>query len=85
MGLFIDAFTLFPWSLFGYAVPVWELGFKSEFIHVHIHCYKNYYKCNKAAMTMHIDLSHYFNFTREGWSDLFAPNIYVGKSSGFHK
>ncbi len=38
--LFIDNFTLFPWSLFGLAAQFWVLGLGSTNLHTHTHCYK---------------------------------------------
>jgi hypothetical protein len=42
VGLFIDAFTSFPWVLFGLAAPVWALGLGFSAPHMH----RCYYKVN---------------------------------------
>jgi hypothetical protein len=63
----MDAFIFFPWSLFGLAAL--DLGVitikcnkniereREKFAHEHIHCYKDYYKHSKIAMTIHMNLT----------------------------
>jgi hypothetical protein len=78
MGLFIDEFTLFSWSLFDLAVP--DLGAWLEVLSSHmrtdtvtsitsstyIQCYKHYYKHDKAVMTMYISSGTLFLFHLRG-------------------
>ncbi len=54
-----------------------------EFMHAHVHCYKHYYKHDMIAMTMQMNLTSLFNFTREDRSDPLALNTSVGNASNY--
>ncbi len=80
MGLFIDDFTLFPWSLFGLAVPDMSAWLEVQSSHICIYTVKSIItKHGKGATIKHTSLITLFNSTHEGQSDS-VPNISVWKS-----
>ncbi len=79
MGLFIDAFTLFPRSLFGLAVP--DLGARLEVpsSHMRIYSVTSVITSTTRQQWETLELNHN-SHTHKGQSDLLAPNISVGNN-----